>query len=125
MHFCLDEDALVGVDSILNCDITSKLPSNSSENSCLELSIVVIKPFYMCFFLYIRFSNICLLHAGNDDRAQRMTDFQSMKNLSKAIDFAKRNLLTGNKIILVCCQNGKLTESTPAPLPPKKKGCLI
>lgn len=72
-------------------------------------------------FLYIRFSNICLLHAGNDDRAQRMTDFQSMKNLSKAIDFAKRNLLAGNKIILVCCQNGKLTESTPAPLPPKKR----
>lgn len=70
-------------------------------------------------FLYIRFSNICLLHAGNDDRAQRMTDFQSMKNLSKAIDFAKRNLLAGNKIILVCCQNGKLTESTPAP--PKKR----
>ena len=50
-----------------------------------------------------------------------MTDFQSMKNLSKAIDFAKRNLLAGNKIILVCCQNGKLTESTPAPLPPKKR----
>ena len=72
-------------------------------------------------FLYIRFSNICLLHAGNDDRAQRMTDFQSMKNLSKAIDFAKRNLLAGNKIILVCCQNGKLTESPPAPLPPPKK----
>ncbi|XP_039806865.1 uncharacterized protein LOC120670784 isoform X2 [Panicum virgatum] len=40
-------------------------------------------------------------------RAQRMTDFQSMKNLSKAIDFAKRNLLAGNKIILVCCQNGE------------------
>jgi len=36
-----------------------------------------------------------------------MTDFQSMKNLSKAIDFAKRNLLAGNKIILVCCQNGE------------------
>ena len=44
-----------------------------------------------------------------------------MKNLSKAIDFAKRNLLAGNKIILVCCQNGKLTESTPAPPPPKKR----
>jgi tRNA A64-2'-O-ribosylphosphate transferase len=29
-----------------------------------------------------------------------------MKNLSKAIDFAKRNLLAGRKI-LVCCQNGK------------------
>jgi len=71
-------DALVGVDCILNCDSTSKLPSNSSENSYLELSIV----------------------GSKDDR------FSLMKNLSKAIDFAKRNLLAGRKI-LVCCQNGE------------------
>ncbi|OEL16171.1 hypothetical protein BAE44_0022810 [Dichanthelium oligosanthes] len=68
-------DALVGVDCILNCDSTSKLPSNSSENSYLELSIV-------------------------DDR------FSLMKNLSKAVDFAKRSLIAGRKI-LVCCQNGE------------------
>ena len=35
-----------------------------------------------------------------------------MKNLSKAVDFGKRNLLAGRKI-LVCCQNGKLTKSMP------------
>ena len=79
MHFCLDEDPLVGVDCILNCDSTSKLPSNSSENSYLELSIVVTTPFYKLyvFFLYIRIriSKICLFHSGNDGRAQRMTDF--------------------------------------------------
>jgi hypothetical protein len=40
-----------------------------------------------------------------------------MKNLSKAIDFARRNLLAGRKI-LVCCQNGKLTRS---PNTPQKK----
>jgi len=71
-------DALVGVDCILNCDSTSKLPSNSSENSYLELSIV----------------------GSKDDR------FSLMKNLSKAVDFGKRNLLAGRKI-LVCCQNGE------------------
>jgi hypothetical protein len=51
MPFCLVGDALVGVDCILNCDSTSKLPSNSSENSYLELSIVVSAPFcdLMCF----------------------------------------------------------------------------
>ena len=74
---CLVADALLDVDCILNCDSTSKLPSNSSENSYLELSIVVITPFYKLhlFFLYIRISKICLFHAGNDDRAQRMTGF--------------------------------------------------
>jgi hypothetical protein len=30
-----------------------------------------------------------------------------MKNLPKAVDFAKRNLIAGRKI-LACCQNGKL-----------------
>ncbi|CAD6339242.1 unnamed protein product [Miscanthus lutarioriparius] len=71
-------DALVGVDCILNCDSTSKLPSNSSENSYLELSIV----------------------GSKDDR------FSLMRNLPKAVDFAKRNLIAGRKI-LVCCQNGE------------------
>nr|TKW21888.1 hypothetical protein SEVIR_4G150400v2 [Setaria viridis] len=70
-------DALVGVDCILNCDSTSKIPSSSSENSYLELSIV----------------------GSKDDR------FSLMKNLSKAVDFAKRNFIAGRKI-LVCCQNG-------------------
>ncbi|RCV21965.1 hypothetical protein SETIT_4G181800v2 [Setaria italica] len=71
------QDALVGVDCILNCDSTSKIPSSSSENSYLELSIV----------------------GSKDDR------FSLMKNLSKAVDFAKRNFIAGRKI-LVCCQNG-------------------
>jgi len=75
---CLVADALLDVDCILNCDSTSKLPSNSSENSYLELSIV----------------------GSKDDR------FSLMKNLSKAVDFGKRNLLAGRKI-LVCCQNGE------------------
>lgn len=71
-------DALVGVDCILNCDSTSKLPASSSENSYLELSIV----------------------GSKDDR------FSLMRNLPKAVDFAKRNLMAGRKI-LVCCQNGE------------------
>ncbi|CAN6207493.1 unnamed protein product [Urochloa humidicola] len=71
-------DAFVGMDCILNCDSTSKLPPNSSENSYLELSIV----------------------GSKDDR------FSLMKNLSKAVDFARRNLVAGRKI-LVCCQNGE------------------
>ncbi|WVZ79802.1 hypothetical protein U9M48_027338, partial [Paspalum notatum var. saurae] len=71
-------DALLGVDCILNCDSTSKLPCNSTENSCLELSIV----------------------GSKDDR------FSLMKNLQKAVDFASRNLIAGRKI-LVCCQNGE------------------
>ncbi|TVU07857.1 hypothetical protein EJB05_41229, partial [Eragrostis curvula] len=71
-------DALVGVDCILNCDSTSTLPSNSSENSYLELPIV----------------------GSKDDR------FSLNKNLPKAVDFAKRNLIAGRKI-LVCCQNGE------------------
>ncbi|XP_035818484.1 tRNA A64-2'-O-ribosylphosphate transferase isoform X2 [Zea mays] len=70
--------ALVGVDCILNCDSTSKLPASSSENSYLELSIV----------------------GSKDDR------FSLMRNLPKAVDFAKRNLMAGRKI-LVCCQNGE------------------
>ncbi|XP_062229010.1 tRNA A64-2'-O-ribosylphosphate transferase isoform X3 [Phragmites australis] len=72
------QDTLVGVDCILNCDSTSKLPSNSSENSYLELPIV----------------------GSKEDR------FSLMKNLPKAVDFAKRNLIAGRKI-LVCCQNGE------------------
>ncbi|CAN6207494.1 unnamed protein product [Urochloa humidicola] len=72
------QDAFVGMDCILNCDSTSKLPPNSSENSYLELSIV----------------------GSKDDR------FSLMKNLSKAVDFARRNLVAGRKI-LVCCQNGE------------------
>ncbi|KAL6841692.1 hypothetical protein ACP4OV_028521 [Aristida adscensionis] len=73
-----DADALIGVDCILNCDSTSKFPSNSSENSYLELPIV----------------------GSKDDR------FSLIENLPKAVDFAKRNLISGRKI-LVCCQNGE------------------
>ncbi|KAF8652026.1 hypothetical protein HU200_062968 [Digitaria exilis] len=73
-----DADALVGVDCILNCDSTSKLPSISSENSYLELPIV----------------------GSKDDR------FSLMNNLPKAVDFAKRNLIAGRRI-LICCRNGE------------------
>ncbi|KAL6603927.1 hypothetical protein ACP70R_044288 [Stipagrostis hirtigluma subsp. patula] len=78
MHLYLDADALVGVDCILNCDSTSKLPSNPLENYYLELPIV----------------------GSKDDR------FSLMRNLPKAVDFAKRNLVAARKI-LVCCENGK------------------
>ncbi|KAK3130634.1 hypothetical protein QOZ80_6BG0495950 [Eleusine coracana subsp. coracana] len=71
-------DASDGVDCILNCDSTSKLPSNLSKDSYLELPIV----------------------GSKDDR------FSLIKNLPKAVDFAKQNLITGKKI-LVCCQNGE------------------
>jgi tRNA A64-2'-O-ribosylphosphate transferase len=71
-------DALAGVDCLLNCDSMPKLPSNSSENSYLQLSIV----------------------GSMDDR------FSLLRNLPKAVDFAKRNLIAGRKI-QVCCQNGE------------------
>jgi hypothetical protein len=53
------------------------MPFSSSENSYLELSIVVSTPFsdLIVFSLYIRFSQFCLFHAGNVSRAQRMTGF--------------------------------------------------
>lgn len=34
-----------------------------------------------------------------------------MKNLPKAVNFAKRNLISGKRLLL-CCQNGKLTKFT-------------
>ncbi|KAG8094506.1 hypothetical protein GUJ93_ZPchr0012g19411 [Zizania palustris] len=71
-------DAVAEVDCILNCDSTSNLPSTSSENSYLELPIVGSK--------YARFS--------------------LMKNLPKAVSFAKKNLVARKKL-LVCCQNGE------------------
>lgn len=71
-------DTFLGVDCILNCDSTSKLSFNSSEKSYLELSIV----------------------GSKDDR------FSLMKNLPKAVEFAKRNLIAGRKL-LVCCKNGE------------------
>uniref|UniRef100_A0A0D9WR65 Rit1 N-terminal domain-containing protein n=1 Tax=Leersia perrieri TaxID=77586 RepID=A0A0D9WR65_9ORYZ len=71
-------DALAEVDCILNCDSTSKFCSISSENSCLELPIV----------------------GSKDDR------FSLMRNLPKAVSFAKRSLIAGKKL-LICCQNGE------------------
>lgn len=71
-------ETLADVDCIVNCDSTSKLPSTSSENSYLELPIV----------------------GSKDDR------FSLMKNLPKAVNFAKRNLISGKRLLL-CCQNGE------------------
>ncbi|KAM0848469.1 hypothetical protein ACQ4PT_054367 [Festuca glaucescens] len=72
------QDDLPDVDCILNCDSTSRSPSGSSENSYLELPIV----------------------GSKDDR------FSLLKNLPRAINFAKKNLTAGRKI-LVCCQTGE------------------
>jgi len=71
-------DGLAAVDCILNCDSTSRLPSGLSENSYFELPIV----------------------GSKDDR------FSLLKNLPQAVNFAKKNLIAGRKMLL-CCQNGE------------------
>lgn len=71
-------DGLADVDCILNCDSTSRLPSGSSENSYFELPIV----------------------GSKDDK------FSLLKNLPMAINFAKKNVIAGRKILL-CCQSGE------------------
>ncbi|XP_044961516.1 tRNA A64-2'-O-ribosylphosphate transferase isoform X4 [Hordeum vulgare subsp. vulgare] len=71
-------DGLADMDCILNCDSTSRLPSSSSEDSYLELPIV----------------------GSKDER------FSLLKNLPKAVSFAKKNLIAGRKMLL-CCQNGE------------------
>ncbi|XP_048543194.1 tRNA A64-2'-O-ribosylphosphate transferase-like isoform X1 [Triticum urartu] len=71
-------DGLADMDCILNCDSTSRLPSNSSEDSYLELPIV-------------------------DSKDER---FSLLKNLPKAVSFAKNNLIARRKMLL-CCQSGE------------------
>jgi hypothetical protein len=52
-------DGLAGVDCILNCDSTSRLPSGLSENSYFELPIVVCHIFFNpCCFLNIIILNL-------------------------------------------------------------------
>jgi hypothetical protein len=72
MHLSSVADALDGVDCILNCDSTSKLPSNFLEDSYLELPVVVGDTFLgpFVFSLHVRF---CYDHTPNACRAQRMT----------------------------------------------------
>ena len=66
--------------------------------------VILFYPFAFPLYSDINFY-ISVLQGSKDER------FSLLKNLPKAVSFAKKNLIARRKMLL-CCQNGELTKFT-------------